>query len=60
MLPVLSSTTPKVSILTIGNQTIESALKLVKDASDQTSKFQGLANNKASFMLLEGAGRVAF
>ena len=61
MLPVLSSTTPKVSILTIGNQTIDSAVKLEVDALDQTKKFQGLAKDKASFMLknyqvVEGRG----
>tara|TARA_B100000795_G_C22787772_1_gene435417 strand:- start:713 stop:955 length:243 start_codon:yes stop_codon:yes gene_type:complete len=50
-LPILSSTTPKVSILTIGNRTLESANELVKEATDQRRKFGDLADSKAFFMV---------
>ena len=49
-MPILSSTTPKVSILTIGNRTLESANNLVKEATDQRRKFGDLADSKSFFM----------
>ena len=50
-LPVFDPATPKVSILKIGMQTIQSAKELIKQAKDQTVKFQTQADMKSTFML---------
>ena len=50
-LPVFDPTTPKVSILSIGNGAIESANELVTEAAKQTAEFQPAANLKAGLML---------
>ena len=50
-LPVFDPATPKVSILSIGKNTLASANELVTEATKQTAEFQTAANNKATFML---------
>merc|ERR1719276_664289 len=50
-LPVFDSTTPKVSIIEIGMETLASANELVSEARCQTAKFQKQASDKAGFML---------
>lgn len=48
-LPVFDPTTPKVSVLSIGMNTIESAKKLVEQAIQQTVDFEAQAELKATF-----------
>jgi len=50
-LPVFDPRTPKVSLLKIGMQTIQSAKELVKQANEQTVEFQKQADMTAVFML---------
>jgi len=50
-LPVFDPATPKVSTLSIGMRTIESAIELVTEAAKQTAEFQPAANLKAGLML---------
>ena len=51
-LPAFDTTTPKVSILSIGKGTIESARELVTKAEEQTAEFQSVATTKATFMFM--------
>ena len=50
-LPVFDPATPKVSILAIGMQTLDSANELVAEAGQQAAKFQVQATDKTDFML---------
>ena len=50
-LPAFDPATPKVSILSIGDGTIDSARQLVDEAEKQTAEFQSVATTKAGFML---------
>ena len=56
-LPVFDSTTPKVSVLAIGMETLASANALVSEAASQTAKFQTTASDKAGF-ILQACGQV--
>ena len=49
--PVFASVTPKVSILAIGKNTLESANELLVEAGKQAAEFQPQATLKADFML---------
>ena len=50
-LPVFDSVTPKVSILAIGKNTLDSANELLVEAEKQAAEFQPQATLKADFML---------
>ena len=58
-LPVFDPATPKVSILAIGMQTLDSANELVAEAGQQAAKFQVQATDKTDFML-EAYNKVMF
>ena len=50
-LPVFDAATPKVSILAIGKNTLDSANELLVEAGKQAAEFQPQATLKADFML---------
>eukprot|EP00964_Phaeocystis_antarctica_P005236 scaffold2865_cov69-Phaeocystis_antarctica.AAC.2 len=51
LLPVFDAATPKVSILAIGKNTLDSANELLVEAEKQAAEFQPQATLKADFML---------